>query len=136
MPTATGFNPENKYDYKKTKLNAAGKGLRTVCTAGATTNIDYSNGTDDILLIGMKIGLKNHVDQDKMHLEIHHPINGLLIRFYEDWQVFEEVQVQEDAEAIFPAKIPAGLILRIVYVSTGETDVVAKVNLKLAKVLV
>jgi hypothetical protein len=129
------FDPQNRYEYTKYKMEVSNKGIRGVCAYGTTTNIDYTT-TDDVLFVGLQFGLKNQVDGDTIHLEVHHPVAGLLKRFASDWQIFEDTQIQINEEAVFPAKIPAGLIIRFVYNSTGAVDVIAKLNLRLHKVLV
>jgi hypothetical protein len=134
--TGSTFDPANRDEYSKYKLEVANLGVKGTCVGTTTSNIDYTLA-DDMLLVGIQFGVSAADDDDTVDLQVVHPVSGVLKQFVTDWNVFETVQIQMDAESIFPAKVPAGLIIRLVYHCNSEaTTTKVKVNLKLHKILI
>lgn len=132
-----------------------GKGFSGTATSGTTTNIQYKL-TEERLLNGLELLIKNHVTGDKVHFEvvdvdyayagifypatyngtawsIAAPTGVVLDRFAEDWNLSEDVKRQGPYLLSYPARIYANLYLRVVYVSTGEQNVDVRVNAFLHK---
>lgn len=136
MPTGTTFDPINTNFFEKTKLNKAARGVIATITAGATQSLDLTL-TDDVIMAGGTVFLAKDASWgDKVAFQVVHPALGVVNEFIESWYVDPSVIKQEVPPSNYPAKLVAGLILRIVYQSTGTTDVKIAVNYNLEKVLV
>lgn len=129
MPSNTIYNPQTVGEFEKSKLNFNGQKVSGICSAGETANLDLTL-TDDCLMTGASVTLINRLPSDNIKLQIVHPTAGVLFQ-YIDWYAKDF-----DKEIPYPAKIPAGLILRLVYVSTGAQGVEIYLNYSLHKVLV
>ncbi len=128
------YDPRCVDDFEKSKIVTAFIGLQGTCPFGQTTNIDYSL-TDDVLFTGGEFLAKNSLFGDKFSLQIVHPINGVIYTFVNDFGVTDDSQTKMVKQSVIPAKLPAGLIIRLAYTSTGETDVKLIINLYLFKIL-
>ena len=122
------------------------KGFMGTCTAGTSTNIDHKV-EEERYINGMDIVLYDHafgdnatlqvVDKDYIFAGTLYPAepapsvpwsavmpDGIVLdTFGETWYVAADKQEQNSIEVPYPARIYAGLYLRIVYTSTGSTDV-------------
>lgn len=135
MPTGTRFDPPNSNYFDKTKMNKDAKGVSTTVIAGTTVNLDYTL-TDDVLIAGGTNFLaKGAAQGDTVDFQVVHPIYGVLNQFITNWYVNPDKTDQAVPPSNYPAKSFAGLILRVVYHSTGTTDVWVAVNYNLEKVL-
>lgn len=138
MPSNTTFDPRNILEFEKSKLNKAAQGKKLTVTKGTTTNIDITL-TDDCLLAGGSILLAQDVKWgDKVSFQV---LSGstVLIEFITDWYLNPEKTEQPVPSSNYPAKVYAGLTLRIVYTSTaGALDPAPDVaiNYNLEKVLI
>lgn len=136
MPTNTTYNPVHTDQFEKSKLNKDAKGVLGVAVAGASTQLDLTL-TDDVLISGGHGFLaKGAAWGDKVDFQVVHPIAGLVLQFLTGWYVNPDQTQQAIPSSSYPAKLPAGLILRVVYHSVGGTDVDIAVNYNLEKVLV
>lgn len=139
MATGTSYDPRNILDFEKSKLNKAARGMKQTVTLGGTCNIDYTLA-DDMLLAGGSVFLVENVRWgDKVTFQV---LNGstVLAEFITDWYLNPETKQQAVPSSSYPAKIYAGLTLRIIYTSTGNplSDPVPEVciNYNFEKVLV
>lgn len=136
MPSNTGFNPKNIDDFDKANLNKDAKGVAGTITAGTNTNLDLIL-TDDILIAGGTVLLvKGAALGDKIDFQVVHPTYGVINQFVTDWFMNPDSTKQEIPTSNYPAKLPAGLTLRLVYHSVGVTDVWVAVNFNKEKVLI
>jgi hypothetical protein len=139
MPSGTTFNPVSVSDFDKTKLNFDAQGVQASVTAGSTQNIDYVL-TDDCLMTGAWFLTNNSNYADSVAFQVI-DTNGtysgtpgtVLNQFITNWFLVPSVNTQFDM--VYPAKIYAGLTLRVVYTSTGTSNPWVAVNYKLHKVL-
>jgi hypothetical protein len=129
------YDPSAESEYSKKFLNVDFKGVSGTATAGTSTSIDHTL-TDDVLLVGSQVLAAGSVFGDSCDFQVVHPEAGVLKQFVSSWGVSSDNQEKINMNSIFPAKIPAGLILRFVYHSTGEANVSVLINYKLYKVLV
>lgn len=115
------------------KMRFRGLGISGTATKNTTTNIDYTL-TEERYLSGARLLLKNQAWGDKANLEIVHPTLGVIDVFAEGWFLDPDNSNQGDIIRNYPAKLPAGLIIRIAYTSVGvAVNVEVKVNLFLDK---
>ncbi len=118
MASNTGYDPKNILDFEKSKLNKNALGISAVLTRGGTTNIDYTL-TDDLLLAGGTVVLVRNSDWGD-HMTFQILSGGVVVnQFVTNWYVNPENIAQPIPSANYPAKLFAGLVLRIVYVSTA-----------------
>jgi hypothetical protein len=115
-------------------------GYKGTATSGTTSNVDFAIGAEERYTNGIKLLLKNHADEDTLGLQIVDKDNvlgygaGLVLKtFGINWNVDSEKSDQGQNVFNYAAKIPAGVYVRVVYVSTGATDVKIKLNLLLHK---
>ena len=139
MPSNTNHKPTSIADFNANNLNFAGKGASGSCTVTSSSNpvasIDMTL-TDDCLITGGILMVKNGYFTDKLSMQVVHPTLGVVSEYVTDFRVVEDSQRQFELNINYPAKIPAGMILRIKY--TPSTDVGVRyisVNYMLHKVL-
>lgn len=133
-----------------------GKGIKSVCNAGISTNIDYKL-TEERWINGVDLIVKNHilgdsvkfqvVDKEYVYAGILYPStysggvawnivapNGVLLdEFGSDWFLADDTQKQQQVLIPYPAKILPNLYIRLVYTSTGVNNVDLYINLFLHK---
>ena len=135
------YNPVSVNDFEKTKLTLNIMGTLGTAAHGTTTNIDFKL-TDDNLLTGAIFQCKDANWGDSVTIQvvdvdgIVYPAGSVLAQFVTNWYVVTDDQRQISMDVNYPAKIIAGLYLRVVYKSTGSTDVGVAGNYMLHKVLV
>jgi hypothetical protein len=140
MPSNTTYNPGNINDFVKIALNYAGTGVSSSAAPGTTTSIDHIL-TDDMLLTGAQVLANMPVFGDSMTFQVmdktgvFYPAGTVLNTFISNWQCTSDFQEQIDANINYPAKIPAGLCLRLIYTSTGTASVAVSINYDLHKIL-
>jgi hypothetical protein len=139
--TGSTFNPVRISDFDKTKLTFDAQGAMMTVSAGQTTNVDLTL-TDDCLITGAwLVSDSNTAFGDYACLQVvdttgitGYPAGTVLSQFVTNWYVIPNMDEQFDVP--YPAKIIAGLTLRLVYISTGTNNAFIAVNYKLHKVLV
>lgn len=122
-------------------VHSNNQGLMATATAGAVTNIDLPL-TDDHFITGGVMRTLNAafgdvatfqvVDKDNV---IGYGAGAVLGQYVTNWYMRSDSQEQINENIPYPAKIPAGLYLRIVYTSVGTTDVTVSIMYRLHKVL-
>ena len=123
------FDPVTLNEFDKTKVNFNGLKAAGVCLAGQSVNVDLPL-TDDHFMTGATLNVVNNTPGDHALFQIVHPLAGVVGQ-YIDWYVFNLSK-----SLTYPAKIPGGLILRVVYNSVGTQDVQIFVNYDLHKAII
>ena len=140
MATGTTYKPIKVSDFESSKLNYNAQGVATTITAGSAQNLDYLLA-DDCLITGAWMMSNDGYFGDTANFQIvdttgftGYPAGTVLNQFITNWYIPPTMDDQFDLQ--YPAKIIAGLTLRLAYQSTGPTDVFLAINYKLHKVLV
>ncbi len=141
MASNTQFAPTNTDQYSAKDLNASHKGTKFTAIAGQATSHDLAI-TDDVLIDGGVLVVLNGVIGDKITFQVvdidnikGYGANTVLGQYKTDWYINPQESVQLDFTSRYPAKVFAGLYLRVVYTSTGSNNLDVIVNYKLQKVL-
>lgn len=141
MATNTQYDPPNINAFVKVALNYNAVGVTGVANSGTTTNVDYQL-TDDTLLTGAQVLTSTSVFGDSITFQVvdvnnilGYGANVVLKQFITNWQLRSDSQEQIDLHVNYPAKLKAGLYLRLVYSSTGGSNVNVAINYALHKVL-
>jgi len=143
MATNTTYRPARVNDFEYQKLNYNAKGVKANPALDTTTNLDLYF-TDDHLITGFWIVGSNVTFGDKVALQVIDTDNvfgfgadTVLNQFATN--IYLPVgSFSQDFDVAYPAKIYAGLSLRLIYTSTattGDTPSFA-VNYKIHKILV
>lgn len=103
-------------------------GFKLTVGAGQTVSQDFLL-TEERLLTGAKIWGSNVNFGDSATFEVVHPLLGVMDRFVENWYLADGW----DTIDAYPARLPAGLILRVTYKNTGSSQARLLVNLFLHK---
>lgn len=121
-------------DFNADRTHFAGFRVTGTATAGQVTNIDYALSEEKLVYGGQAI-LKNHVFGDCIKMQVVDVDNILglgagtvLGEYIQCWGVADDVQTQAAIMVEFPTKIITGLYLRIVYDSSGGSNVSVQVN--------
>ena len=123
-------------------------GLIGQATAGQSTNIELQIAAERYIN-GVRLILDGHTVDDTLHFEIVDK-DGIGValgwytqqqfdamgeyvadRFGQDWNIDHTIATQPDVIVPYPAKIYAGLYVRIIYNSAGQSNVKVKANLYL-----
>jgi hypothetical protein len=117
------------------KVKFRAKGIAFTATAGTDTSYDYLV-SEARLLDGTQLIVKNHVFGDSITFKVVDVDNTLgygagvvLDTFGDHWYLAEDTQDQGHIRVPYSAEILAGLYIRVIYHSTGATDVLVKCNL-------
>ena len=136
MPSNTTYDPQNNEQFSKSKLSTSWIGVSGTANYGTTTNIDYTL-VDDLLITGLMIIAKNQLFGDTVTMQVLFPNGSIANTFGNSCYIPDDSQKVIDVDSKYPAKIPAGFILRLIYTSTSlNTNVDVKINYKLHKVLI
>jgi hypothetical protein len=129
------FNPVSTIDFTKDKLNKDAQGVFWTITAGTTANIDYTLTNDVLISGGHALLIQNASWGDKVDFQI---VMGTTVisQYVTSWPVDPTKVNQTIPTSNYPAKIPYGFILRLVYHSTGGTNVDVAMGYNLEKVIV
>lgn len=139
MPSGTKFRPTTYLDFSSDYLRFNSQGVSTTGIAGTTFNLDLAF-TDDHLISGAWFIVSNGNQGDTCDFQIIDTTGAftgtagtVLNQFITNWLV--PPTVDEQLDIIYPAKILAGMSLRLVYTSTGTSNPFVALNYKLHKVL-
>lgn len=127
------FAYNGQYEVKAT-------GYRGTAAAGVTTNLDFAVGAEDRHMNGINMIVHGASDADTLDFKVIDIDNalgygaGLVLKtFGINWNV-DHTKADQGREVFnFVARLPAGVYIRVVYNSTGETAVTVKLNLLLHK---
>lgn len=143
MPSNTTFTPNNLTQFTSDKVHFDGKHAEGTIAAGTTDNIDL-HITDDVLITGGVFMTKDGVWGDSVVLQVVDIDNVLgyganvTLNQFVAWFLPNSpaagtlIQLQVP----YPAKIFAGLYLRMRFTSVGTTDVQVAMNYMLHKVMI
>ncbi len=142
MATGTTFRPDKYSELGALNLLFDARGVKATASANNTTNIDMLV-SDDSLITGVHLLVNNAAFGDKVTLQVVDKDNvlglgaGTVLRQpATDWYIASDVQTQLAASSLYPAKIVAGLYLRVVYTSVALlTSPTVAINYHLHKVL-
>jgi hypothetical protein len=135
MPQNTTYNPLKTADIEKDKVQFDGKAIKGACSENQTIEIDLVM-SDDCLMTGGVFSVKNGKYDDKVTLQVVHPVYGVVSQFVTDYGIVEDEQTQFNLEISYPAKIWTGLKIRCKYVACSvEGERKFNLNLLLHKVL-
>lgn len=136
------YNPLKNTELTKQNLNFDGRGKHAYnLTYGQSHNIDLKLA-DDYLMTGASVIVKDATFGDKFSLQVididnilGYGSNTVLLQTITDWGVVADKQDQGSLAAGYPAKIVAGLYLRMIYISIGTINPSVIINYHLHKVL-
>jgi hypothetical protein len=142
----SNYNPSSIDSFEKTKVTANNQGAKGLALAGQSTNIDLAL-TDDHLLTGVNLIAKGSAFGDTVSLQIvdalgtlpnglSFPVGTILNQFATVLNVPDDIQEKFNEDSGYPAKLYAGLTIRLIYTSVGTSDVQVAINYKLHKVLI
>jgi hypothetical protein len=141
MPSGTVYAPIRVGDFEATKLQYNPMGVRGTISLNSTSNVDLYF-TDDCMLTGMWVITSNTTLGDYIRIQVIDTDNimgygaGVMIKQF-GGNVYLPPITDQQFDIIYPAKVLAGMSLRIAYTSTSivlTPDFI--VNYKLHKVLV
>lgn len=134
-------NLQQVTDFKSGNVNTDNQGLIGTATAGQTTNLDLKL-VDDCFLTGgiLRTNMANFGDYATFQVVDVDNILGygagtVLGQYCTNWYMRSDAQEQVNESTSYPAKIKAGLYLRLAYTSTGLSNVTVTVNYRLHKAL-
>lgn len=123
------------FDMTADKVKFRGVGISFTGTAGASTAYDYKV-TEARLIDGVQIILKDHVAGDSIDFKVVDVDNvvgygaGVVLdTFAIGWFVAADKQDQGEIRLPYSAEVIANLYLRVIYNSTGGTNVPVRINL-------
>ena len=129
-------------EFTSDRVMFKGQGVSGTVTAGQTGNVDYRI-TEERLITGLQMILSNHAAEDHCGLQVADVDNLLgygagfvLSEFASSWYVDAGQSGQGQFHLPYLSSIPAGFYLRVVYTSTGGSDVTVRMNYFLHKPLV
>jgi hypothetical protein len=135
------YSPSSKSEYGAKDLNLDVQGVKYDITANSTQDLDFLI-SDDYIMDGMILDAVNHVLGDKVTFQVvdidnvlGYGANVVLKQFGTDVYMAPGLTRQVNADSVYPAKVFAGLYLRIKYTSVGETNPTLLVRYNLHKVL-
>jgi hypothetical protein len=141
LDTLKGFAPSVVQPLPFASANgfrARNKGYSGVAQAGTTTDIDFQI-TEERYISAVQTILSGHAEDDTLGFLIvdknglYSPAGSILDVFAETWNVDHTSNDQGVHESSYPARLYAGLFVRIRYTSTGSNPVKVKVNFFLHK---
>ena len=134
-------NPRKIEQFDSDMVHVNNQGTISTATAGTTTNIDIKL-TDDHCLTGGTLRTYGSVFGDYVIFQVVDVDNilgygagAVLGQYCTKWYMRSDAQEQINENTHYPAKIPAGLYLRITYVSIGTTDVQVAIMYRLHKLM-
>lgn len=136
------YSPTAKSGYSSKDLNVDFKGAKFDITVNSESDNDFLV-TDDSIFDGMTLDVLNSTLGDKVSFQIvdkdnilGYGANVVLKQFATDIYITPTLTRQVDHDSSYPAKIYAGLYLRIKYTSTSTvTTPTVIVRYKLHKIL-
>ena len=124
-------------DLQRGKVIFNGQSAIAALQAGvANQQIDLAL-TDDHYITGAVLRVANAAFGDTASAQVIMP-DGVTVaaQFITNWSMRSDAQEQFNFETSYPAKVPAGLILRLVYNSIGNQPPTVAINYDLHKCLV
>lgn len=119
MPTNTTYRPLKTEEFQSDQVNFNGQATFGSAIESQTTSADLTL-TEDHLMTGGTFLVRGGKFGDKIKLQVIHPIYGVVNQFITDYGVQSDNEFQFSLDLSYPAKLFAGLSLRVVYISTSE----------------
>ena len=130
------FKPNHRSQFQADWLKFDGKSAYAEAQSSEEKNSDLVL-TDDVLLTGGYVCVQGGKFGDKICLQVVHPQAGVLDQFVSDYYIKSDSESQFSIDLDYPAKLPAGLIVRAVYKSNNNEGLRRiAVNYFLHKVLI
>lgn len=121
------YKPSSRAGYSSLDLNLDFKGQKFDLSANTANNCDFLV-SDDYILDGIIIDTLNHSLGDKISLQVidkdnvmGYGSNVILKQFATDIYMTPGLTRQVDHQSVYPAKVFAGLYVRIIYTSVHES---------------
>lgn len=130
MATNTTFAPECKSQFVKSQLQFSGQAISFDCLTNAESNGDLVL-TDDHLLTGGILLVKNGEFTDEVSLQIVHPTYGVVNEFVTKYRIIEDETRQFMLDLDYPAKLSAGLTIRVHYKASNLSATTRKIALNI-----
>lgn len=140
MASNTNYAPNKVTEFQANKLQYNATGVTATITAGTTTNIDLAF-TDDHLLTGFWLIGSGINPGDKIALQAVDSSNifgygaGTVLKQFAT-NIYLPATCDAQFDVAYPAKVYAGLTLRVIYTSTGILSPVFAVNYKIHKIII
>ena len=126
--SSSTYDPPSMSSIEKTKVNFNGQKVFASVPFGTTQDIDLTV-SDDHLMTGAQLLLTGNCDMDEIQFKV---VSGSTVVT----QFIEWYASTFSKDMIYPAKVPAGLKLRVTYKNTcASGSVTVKINYFLHKVL-
>lgn len=143
MPANTTYRPARVLDFEYSKLNYNAQGVKANPTLNETTNIDLYFSDDHLItgfwVVGADVSFGDKIDLQVVDIDNIFGLGaGTVVNQFATNIYLPSGNFDQQFDVAYPAKIFAGLSLRVVYhssVSTGNTPSFA-VNYKIHKVLI
>ena len=132
----------NRVDiFASDNVNSNNHGIKGTAIAGQITNIELKM-LDDNFITGGTLSTLNSQFGDFINLQVVDidnilglGANTILGQYCTSWYLRDDSQEQFNESTNYPAKILAGLYLRLVYHSFGSSDITVIINYRLHKAL-
>lgn len=142
MPTNTNFDPRHVGDFDKLKMNFNAQGVKNTISLNTTTNIDLDFTDDHVVtgfwVLGSGVNLGDYIDIQVVDKNNMFGLGaGAVIKQF-GTNLYMPATFDMNVDVAYPAKIYAGLTLRVVYHSTLLIGVAPyfAINWKVHKILV
>lgn len=116
------YRPTHKAQFESDKVDFDGKSVAGSAIESQTFNLDLTF-SDDYLLTGGTLLCKGACWGDKVNFQVVHPAYGVVNQFVTEYRLKTDSEQQFNIDLEYPAKIAAGLTLRIVLMTTEEVGI-------------
>ena len=113
------YRPTHKSQFESDKVDFDGKSISGATSESQTLNIELAIA-DDLLLTGGILLCRGAKWGDKVSFQVVHPVYGVVSQFVTDFLLKTDTEQQFNIDLEYPAKLSAGLSLRIKLVTTSE----------------
>lgn len=142
MAINTIYAPVNVNSLEAAKLKRNDDAVSGMAAYGTSTNFDLKVTTDDHLLLGGELIVEGAAQGDYVRFQVVDVENvigygaGVMLDEFVRKRFVASEKYTAMISSRFPAKLKAGLYLRVIYTSVGSTDVFVAINYDISKVLV
>jgi hypothetical protein len=110
--TNTTFNPDTIHEFSKNSMEFKGQKVMVEAASSKETSVDFEI-TEDTLITGARVQAVGACEADEIKFQV---INkDMVVTTFIDWYIQNGVI---EKELNYPAKLPAGLVVRAVYKNT------------------
>lgn len=135
------YAPQKISEFQASKLTFNGRGAAAECAAGTDTILDIVLEDDNLItggeLITYGAATGDHITAQIVDIDniMGYGAGAVLNTFMTNWRV-KKGDSSYNLLVNYPAKVPAGLAIRIIYTSAGTVDSTLEVNYMLHKVMI